>query len=169
MFRKMTQLLLITTIIFAQCGLVFAEQKNEGNVQDKPEPPQQKRKTLEEVMKEAKEGSDPVKVRYVHGVTIIDLAHNLDDEYRDFQVRLAIHESLKNKHKFVLLNLGQVSKIDSYGLYELTTNWLLLNHEGGRLKLLNVTKSMKDLLMITEMLSIFDCYENEVEAIKSFK
>jgi anti-sigma B factor antagonist len=70
--------------------------------------------------------------------------------------------------KKVLLNLGDVSYVDSAGLGAIVQAYATLNKNGGSLRLLNATKRIKDLLSITKLLTIFETYDNEAEAVKSF-
>ena len=69
----------------------------------------------------------------------------------------------------MLLNLGEVSYVDSAGLGEIVQSYATVNKSGGALKLLNITKRIKDLLSITKLLTVFECHDNEAEAVKSFK
>ena len=71
-------------------------------------------------------------------------------------------------HKKLLLNLGDASYVDSAGLGELVQAHATVNKNGGTLKLLNVTKRIKDLLSITKLLTVFDTFDNEAEAVRSF-
>jgi anti-sigma B factor antagonist len=71
-------------------------------------------------------------------------------------------------HKKVLLNLGDVSYVDSAGLGAIVQGYATLNKNGGALKLLNATKRIKDLLSITKLLTIFDTFDDEADAVKSF-
>jgi anti-sigma B factor antagonist len=71
--------------------------------------------------------------------------------------------------KKVLLNLGDVSYVDSSGIGELVSSYTTTNNNGGHLKLLNLTKKIKDLLMITKLLTVFETFENEQSAVGSFK
>ena len=70
--------------------------------------------------------------------------------------------------KKVLLNLADVSYVDSAGLGAIVQAYATLNKNGGALKLLNATKRIKDLLSITKLLTIFETYDNEPDAVKSF-
>src|SRR5437773_12503459 len=70
--------------------------------------------------------------------------------------------------KKVLLNLADVSYVDSAGLGAIVQAYATLNKNGGSLKLLNATKRIKDLLSITKLLTIFDTFDNEADAVKSF-
>jgi anti-sigma B factor antagonist len=70
--------------------------------------------------------------------------------------------------KKVLLNLADVSYVDSAGLGAIVQSYATLNKSGGSLKLLNVTKRIRDLLSITKLLTVFECLDNEAEAVKSF-
>ena len=68
----------------------------------------------------------------------------------------------------VLLNLGEVSYVDSAGLGEIVQAYATVTKTGGALKLLNTTKRIKDLLSITKLLTVFDTYDSEPEAVTSF-
>jgi len=70
--------------------------------------------------------------------------------------------------KKVLLNLGEVTYIDSAGLGEIVQAYATVSKNGGALKLLNTTKRIKDLLSITKLLTVFECHDNEGDAVKSF-
>jgi anti-sigma B factor antagonist len=71
-------------------------------------------------------------------------------------------------HKKVLLNLGDVSYVDSAGLGAIVQAYATLNKNGGSLRLLNATKRIKDLLSITKLLTIFETYDSEAEGLKGF-
>ena len=75
---------------------------------------------------------------------------------------------IQQDYKKVLLNLGEVSYVDSAGLGEIVQSYATVNKNGGKLKLLNVTKRIKDLLSITKLLTVFECHDSEAEALKSF-
>ena len=68
----------------------------------------------------------------------------------------------------LLLNLGDVSYVDSAGLGEIVQSYATVNKNGGSLKLLNVTKRIKDLLSITKLLMVFETFDSEAEAVTSF-
>ena len=71
-------------------------------------------------------------------------------------------------YKKVLLNLGDVSYVDSAGLGEIVHCYATVTNSGGALKLVNMTKRIKDLLSITKLLTVFECHDNEAEAVSSF-
>jgi anti-sigma B factor antagonist len=68
----------------------------------------------------------------------------------------------------ILANLGQVNYVDSAGLGELVGAFTTVTRAGGKMKLLNLTTKMRDLLSITKLLTIFETFDNEQEAVKSF-
>jgi anti-sigma B factor antagonist len=70
--------------------------------------------------------------------------------------------------KKILLNLGDVSYIDSSGIGELVSGFTTVTNSGGALKLLNLNKRVKDLLQITKLYTVFDVHEDEAGAIRSF-
>ena len=69
----------------------------------------------------------------------------------------------------IILNLADVPYIDSAGLGEIVRTYTTVSRQGGKLKLLNLTKRIQDLLAITKLLTVFDTYDSEAEAIKSYK
>ena len=71
-------------------------------------------------------------------------------------------------YKKVLLNLGDVSYVDSAGLGEIVQAFATVSKNGGTLKLLKLTGRMKDLLSITKLLTVFETFDNEAEAVRSF-
>jgi anti-sigma B factor antagonist len=84
-------------------------------------------------------------------------------------LRTAVRRLLEEGKKRILLNLAGVSYIDSSGIGELVSSYTASNKEAGQLKLLNLTQKIKDLLTITKLLTVFDVYESEAEALNSFK
>ena len=71
-------------------------------------------------------------------------------------------------HKKLVLNLAEVPYVDSAGLGQMVSTLHTVNRQGGGLKILNLTKRIQDLLSITKLLTVFDAFENEQEAINSF-
>jgi anti-sigma B factor antagonist len=74
----------------------------------------------------------------------------------------------KEGRKRILLNLRELSYLDSSGIGVLVSGFAALRHEGGQLKLLNLTTRVKDLLLITKLYTVFEVYEDEATAISSF-
>ncbi len=107
--------------------------------------------------------------RQVEDVVILDLHGKIligegDDALREAVTNLA--DSGKTK---ILLNLAEVPYVDSAGLGEIVRTYTTVSRKGGKLKLLNLTKKIEDLLSITKLLTVFETYEDESEAINSFK
>ena len=110
-----------------------------------------------------------VKERQAGDVTILDLS----GEVRIGEGAVALRDSIRNladqgKNK-VLLNLAGVKYMDSTGVGELIANYTTVTRNGGQLKLLSLTEKIQNLLVITKLLTVFDAYENEAEALKSFE
>ncbi len=84
-------------------------------------------------------------------------------------LRSAIRDLVAGGSKNILLNLAGVKYIDSSGIGELIANYTTVGRAGGHLKLLNLTEKVQDLLVITKLLTVFDVYESESEALSSFK
>jgi anti-sigma B factor antagonist len=83
-------------------------------------------------------------------------------------LRDSLREMVGKGQKKILLNLGEVSYIDSSGIGELVSAFTTVTNGGGQLKLLNLTKRVKDLLQITKLYTVFDVHDSEVSAIRSF-
>jgi anti-sigma B factor antagonist len=84
-------------------------------------------------------------------------------------LRTAIRRLLEEGKKKILLNLGGVGYIDSSGIGELVSSFTAINKEQGQLKLLKLTQKLRDLLAITKLLTVFDVYDDEQEALNSYK
>ncbi|HEU4934193.1 MAG TPA: STAS domain-containing protein [Pyrinomonadaceae bacterium] len=110
-----------------------------------------------------------LKERQAGDVTILDLS----GEVRIGDSSVALRESVRNLadqgKKKLLLNLAGVKYIDSSGIGELIANYTTVSRQGGQLKLLNLTEKVQNLLVITKLLTVFDSYDNEAEALKSFE
>ncbi len=107
------------------------------------------------------------KVRQVDGVTVLDLSGKITLGEASGKLRGGVQDALSSSKK-ILLNLADVNYIDSAGLGELVSAFTTVKNAGGELKLLNLTKKVRDLLVITKLLTVFDVKENEQDAIKSF-
>ena len=86
----------------------------------------------------------------------------------DVLLKDKVHSLLQQGHRHVLLDLGGVSIVDSAGLGELVQAYVTTKNRGGVLKLLHVTKRLKDLLVVTKLLTVFDTFDNEPDALASF-
>ena len=106
--------------------------------------------------------------RKVSDVTILDLSGKMTLGEGDEMLKQAINTLLAAGTKKLILNLGNVPYIDSAGLGEVVRTHTTVSRQGGSLKLLNLTKRIEDLLAITKLLTVFDTYDSEAEAIKSF-
>ncbi len=109
-----------------------------------------------------------VSSRQVDGVTIVDLSGRITLGEGGVVLRDTVKELSAQGHKKILLNLGDVTYIDSSGLGELIGAFTSVRNAGGELKLLNLTKRVHDLLQITKLYTVFDVSDDETSAIKSF-
>ena len=105
----------------------------------------------------------------VDGITILDLSGRITLGEGSVTIRDAVRDELEGGVTKILLNLGDISYIDSSGIGELVSAFTTTKNRGGELKLVNLTKKMHDLLQITKLYTVFDVYEDESEAIASFK
>jgi len=110
--------------------------------------------------------------RQVGDVTVLDMDGKITIGEGSVALRTAIRRLLEENKKKILLNLAKVGYIDSSGIGELVSSYTAINNVangGGQLKLLNLTQKLQDLLTITKLLTVFDVYESEEEALASFK
>lgn len=109
-----------------------------------------------------------IKQRRSGGVVILDL----DGQIRLGEANINLHNTIRELvgagEKSLLLNLERVTNIDSSGLGELVAGYTTLEREGGDLKLLKLNSSVVQLMMITKLLTVFDVYDDEGEAVASF-
>lgn len=106
--------------------------------------------------------------RQVDGVTIVDLSGRITLGEGSTVLRDVVRELISKGQKRILLNLGQVSYIDSSGIGELVSAFTTVRNASGELKLLNLTKKVHDLLQITKLYTVFDIKDDEAAAIRSF-
>jgi anti-sigma B factor antagonist len=107
--------------------------------------------------------------RQAGDVTVLDMSGKITIGEGSVALRTAIRRLLEEGKKRILLNLAGVGYIDSSGIGELVSSYTAINKDGGQLKLLNLTQKLRDLLTITKLLTVFDVYEDEAEALNSFK
>jgi len=106
--------------------------------------------------------------RQAGDVTILDLDGKVTIGEGSVALRNAIRRLLGEGKSKILLNLAGVGYIDSSGIGELVSSFTAVNKEGGTLKLLNLTQKIQDLLAITKLLTVFDVFEDEGNALSSY-
>jgi anti-sigma B factor antagonist len=106
--------------------------------------------------------------RQVGDVTVVDVAGRITLGEGSSALREALRDLVTKNQKKILLNLGDVTYIDSSGIGELVSGFTTVTNSGGALKLLNLNKRVKDLLQITKLYTVFDVHEDEAAAIRSF-
>ena len=99
---------------------------------------------------------------------ILDLKGKLTIGEGDELLKDKINSLIQQGHRKLLMNLEGVSYVDSAGLGEIVRTHTTVSRQGGSLKLLNLTKRIEDLLSVTKLLTVFDTYESEQEALDSF-
>ncbi len=109
-----------------------------------------------------------IDTRSVNGVSILDLHGKVTIGEGTREVREKIRELLENGNKNILMNLGDVSYVDSAGIGELVSSYTTVTNQGGQFKLLNLTKKIRELLAITKLLTVFDSFDDETTAVGSF-
>ena len=109
-----------------------------------------------------------IKKRTVGDIQILDCSGKITLGEGTMTIRNAVLDSLADNGKKIIINLGDVNYVDSYGIDELVNTYTTITGAGGKLKLLNLTKKIKALLAITKLLTVFDVFEDEQAAITSF-
>jgi len=101
-------------------------------------------------------------------VTILEVEGKITIGKGDVALRDAVHQTLGDGAKKIVMNLGSVSTIDSSGVGELVSAFTTVTNRGGRLKLLNLPPKVNDILQITQLITVFEVFDNEDEAVGSF-
>jgi anti-sigma B factor antagonist len=110
-----------------------------------------------------------IQERHVGDVTVLDLKGRV----RVGGATVALHKSFRSlvqeEKILILLNLAGVTHIDSSGLGELISSHITVFNKGGEIKLVQLTETLRELMSVTKLLTIFDVYENEADALLSFR
>ena len=109
-----------------------------------------------------------IRERVVNGISVLDISGKISLGEGDLQIKDRIRDLLADGQRRILLNLADVSYIDSAGLGSLISSYATVKREGGNLKLVNLTKRVRDLLAITKLITVFDTFEDESSAVDSF-
>lgn len=110
-----------------------------------------------------------VTIRQVDSVTVVDVSGRITLGEGCTQLRELVRDQLSKGNKWILLNLADVTYIDSSGIGELVSAFTGVAKQGGALKLLHLTKKVHDLLQITKLYTVFDVHDDEARAIGSFE
>jgi anti-sigma B factor antagonist len=106
--------------------------------------------------------------RQVGDVSVVDVSGRITLGEGSSALRDLLRDLVGKNQKKILLNLGDVSYIDSSGIGELVSGFTTVTNQGGQLRLLNLTKRVKDLLQITKLYTVFDVHDDEAAAVRSF-
>ncbi|HEY4959275.1 MAG TPA: STAS domain-containing protein [Terriglobales bacterium] len=110
-----------------------------------------------------------VSTRLVDGVAIVDISGQLRLGDATGKLRDVVQQLARDGYHKILLNLSGVVHIDSSGIGELMTTYTSLRNQGGELKLMNLTKNVRNLLQVTRLYTVFDVHEDQATALKSFQ
>jgi anti-sigma B factor antagonist len=117
---------------------------------------------------EQRESRMQIEERVVNDVTILDLKGKITLGEGDEVLKDKINSLVLQNRRRILLNLADVPYIDSAGLGEVVRTYTTVSRQGGQLKLVNLTKRITDLLSITKLLTVFETFESEADALKTF-
>ena len=109
-----------------------------------------------------------IEERMVGDVVLLDLKGKITLGEGDELLKDKVNSLVNQGHKKIVLNLADVPYIDSAGLGEVVRTYTTVSRQGGSLKLLNLTKRITDLLSITKLLTVFETFDTEDEAVRSF-
>ena len=109
-----------------------------------------------------------IDVRHQDGVTIISPKGKITIGVGDVLLRESVTESLDAGATSILIDLGAVSTIDSSGVGELVSAYTTVTNRGGRLKLCSLPSKVADILQITQLITVFEVYDDEAEALAAF-
>jgi anti-sigma B factor antagonist len=109
-----------------------------------------------------------ISARHQGGVTILEPKGKITIGMGDVALRESVREALEAGTRDLLINLADVSTIDSSGIGELVSAYTTVTNRGGSLKLLNLPAKVRDILQITQLVTVFDIFDDEVDAIASF-
>lgn len=109
-----------------------------------------------------------INTRDADGVRIIELQGKITIGAGDTQLRDVIVKSVEEGQKNILLDMGGVTTLDSSGIGELVGSYTTVTNRGGKLKLLHLPSKISDLLQVTQLITVFEVYEDEKKAVESF-
>ena len=109
-----------------------------------------------------------IEERVVNDVTILDLKGKITLGDGDEILKDKINSLVLQNRRRILLNLAEVPYIDSAGLGEVVRTYTTVSRQGGQLKLVNLTKRITDLLSITRLLTVFETFDSETDALQSY-
>lgn len=106
--------------------------------------------------------------RSAGNVTVLDISGQITLSKGDLEFKDKINSLVHEGHKNILVNMAGVTHVDSAGLGELVAGYTTVTKAGGSMKLLGLTKRLHDLLAITKLLTVFDTFDSEADATKTF-
>ncbi len=109
-----------------------------------------------------------ISTRERDGVTILEPKGKITIGVGDVALREAVLEQLEAGHKKILIDMSGVGTMDSSGIGELVAAFTSVNNRGGKLKLLKLPPKISDILQITQLITVFEVYDDEDEAVASY-
>lgn len=109
-----------------------------------------------------------INVRQRDGVTILEPKGKITIGVGDVALREAVHREIEAGSLSILIDMNGVTTIDSSGIGELVSTYTSVKNRGGKLKLLHLPDKVSDILQITQLISVFETYDDEDEAVRSF-
>jgi len=110
-----------------------------------------------------------IRQRQVGDVTLLEVSGKITVGIGDVAIKDAVHVALGGGARDILLKLQGVTTIDSAGVGELVSAYTSVAHRGGKLKLVGLPPKVNDILQITQLITVFEVYDDEASAVASFK
>jgi anti-sigma B factor antagonist len=107
-------------------------------------------------------------IRDLGNVRIIELGGKITIGTGDVKIRELVHQALEDGKKEILFDLGDVKAIDSSGIGEMVACYTTVTKRGGHLKLMHLSPKINDILQVTQLITVFDVFDDEREALGSF-
>ncbi len=108
-------------------------------------------------------------IRDVNDVRIIELSGKITIGTGDVKIRELVDNALEEEQKKILLDLAGVTAVDSSGIGEMVACYTTVTKRGGQLKLLRLSPKIKDILHVTQLITVFDVLDNVQEGLAAFK
>jgi len=103
-----------------------------------------------------------------NNIEVIALEGKITIGAGDTQLREVITNAVNAGKTNILLDLGKVTTIDSSGIGELVGSYTTVTNRGGKLKLLHLPAKLNELLHVTQLITVFEVYDNENDAVASY-
>jgi anti-sigma B factor antagonist len=107
-------------------------------------------------------------IRDVGDIRVIELSGKITIGAGDVKIRELIDQAIEDGKNNVILDLGGVTAIDSSGIGEMVACYTTVTKRGAQLKLMHLSPKITDILQVTQLITVFDVFDDEREALGTF-